>query len=60
MSFTVASQSLEVTVGATVAACEKAGEWKAAVHLMAAARGSGLRTSILAHLDSMLMVIQPG
>ena len=53
VSFVVASQLLEVTVGATVAACEKAGEWKAAVYLVAAARESGLRTSILAHLDSL-------
>lgn len=39
--------AFQVTLGATIAACEKAGEWKAAVHLMATARGWGLEASSL-------------
>ena len=38
----------EVTFGAAVAACEKAGEWKFALNLISLAREAGLVGGILA------------
>ena len=46
-------------MGAVVAACEKAGEWKSAVRLLAAARESGLKASALGRKVAGLKGFRP-